>query len=55
VLTGTITDAGTNVVEIAIVGNDLKETTKNINVTIIGLPNDDDGKEDKPSSQNSEK
>ena len=41
--------------EIAIVGNDLKGTTKNVNVTIIGLPNDDDGKQDNPSSQNSEK
>ena len=55
VLTGTIIGAGTNVVEIAIVGNDLKGTTKNVNVTIIGLPNDDDGKQDNPSSQNSEK
>ena len=55
VLTGAITDVGTNVVEIAIVGNDLKGTTKDVNVTIIGLPNDDDGKQDNPSSQNSEK
>ena len=51
VLTGAITDAETNVVEIAIVGNDLKETTKNVNVTIIGLPNDDTGNKAQPQNQ----
>ena len=53
VLTGAIIDTGTNVVEIAIVGNDLKETTKNVNVTIIALPNDNGSHDARSSSQDS--
>ena len=53
VLTGTLISPWTNVVEVAIIGNDMKKTTKNANVTIIGLPIVDDDSDDPSSEQDS--